>query len=84
MNEKKYLTNKNFCPIPWTGLMYNFDGTVKNCIRSAAPIGNIQEKSIEQILNGDKNVQTQLEMISNRPGPNCYPCYELEKKNKRI
>lgn len=80
MNEKKYLTNKNFCPIPWTGLMYNFDGTVKNCIRSAAPIGNIQEKSIEQILNGDKNVQTQLEMISNRPGPNCYPCYELEKK----
>jgi MoaA/NifB/PqqE/SkfB family radical SAM enzyme len=69
--------------MPWTGLMYNFDGTVKNCIRSSAPIGNIQEKSIEQIINNNTNIHTRSEMIANRPGPNCNPCYELEKtKNK--
>ena len=53
MDAKEILTNRAFCPVPWTGLMYNFDGTVKNCIRSAEPIGNIQDNSLEQILGND-------------------------------
>jgi sulfatase maturation enzyme AslB (radical SAM superfamily) len=80
MNPKEYLTNKNFCPIPWTGLMYNFDGNVKNCIRSSAPIGNIQNTPIEQIIDGVKNTSTKFDMIINEPGARCHPCYELEKE----
>ena len=80
MNSRDYLTNRNFCPIPWTGLMYNFDGNIKNCIRSSAPIGNIQEKPIDQIVNGVQNVNTRFDMISDKPGPRCSPCYELEKE----
>jgi hypothetical protein len=53
MTPKDILTNPYFCPIPWTGLMYNMDGTVKNCIRSAEPIGNIADASIENILLGE-------------------------------
>ena len=41
MDNKEYLTNRAFCPMPWTGLMYNFNGEVKNCIRSAESIGNL-------------------------------------------
>ena len=80
MKAKAYLTNKHFCPIPWTGLMYNFDGNVKNCIRSAKPIGNIQNNSIEEILHGVQNTATKLDMIINEPGARCYPCYNLEKE----
>jgi sulfatase maturation enzyme AslB (radical SAM superfamily) len=80
MNQKDYLTNKNFCPIPWTGLMYNFDGDVKNCIRSASSIGNIQDQPIEEIINGVKNVSTKFNMVIGKPGTRCYPCYDLEKE----
>lgn len=78
ITPKELLTNKNFCPMPWTGLMYNFDGSVKNCIRSAGPIGNIQNAPIKEILTGDKNKATQQNMLNNQPGSNCYPCYDLE------
>jgi len=79
MNHKDYLTNKNFCPMPWSGLMYNFDGNVKNCIRSASPIGNIQHDTIRNIVNGPLNVATRDAMLNNQPGVRCHPCYDLEK-----
>jgi MoaA/NifB/PqqE/SkfB family radical SAM enzyme len=82
MNIKDYLTRKNFCPIPWTGLMYNFDGNVKTCIRSSEPIGNIQRNTIQEILNNDKNIDTRLKMQSNLPADRCWPCYDLEKEKK--
>lgn len=82
MNEKEYLTNKNFCPIPWTGLMYNFDGSVKNCIRSSESIGNIQTDDINAILSGEKNVSSKENMLANTPAPRCHPCYELEQEKK--
>ena len=53
MNSREYLTNRAFCPVPWTSIMYNFDGTVKNCIRSSTPIGNINDNTIEEILSND-------------------------------
>lgn len=83
MTPKQYLTNQKFCPIPWTGFMYNFDGNVKNCIRSSGVIGNIKENSIEQILHGEQNSTTKELMLANSPGPRCMPCYDLEsEKNK--
>ena len=79
MNSKDYLTNRAFCPIPWTGLMYNFDGTVKNCIRSSTPIGNLQNNTIKEILSNHDNVTTKQSMLKHQPGQRCNPCYDLEK-----
>ena len=78
MTPKDLLTNRNFCPMPWTGLMYNVDGQVKNCIRSAGSIGNLKHNSIQEILHGSVNVDTQQRMLSNQPGQHCYTCYDLE------
>ena len=64
--------------MPWTGLMYNFDGNIKNCIRSAGPIGNIQDNAIADIVNGSLNISTRELMLNNQPGPRCNPCHELE------
>ena len=82
MNSKDYLTNRAFCPMPWTGLMYNFDGTVKNCIRSAEPIGNIRHNDIEQILKQD--VKIKLDMQTAHKFARCSPCYDLEKEKNNL
>jgi len=82
MNAKQMLTNGVFCPMPWTGLMYNFDGTVKNCIRSAGKLGNIRNITIEEILSGPTNQQTQQRMLQDQPGSDCYTCYDLENGKK--
>jgi sulfatase maturation enzyme AslB (radical SAM superfamily) len=82
MTPKDILTNKHFCPMPWTGLMYNFDGNVKNCIRSAGPIGNIKDTPIEEILLGPTNVQSQTTILNNMPVPTCHTCYDLEHNKK--
>lgn len=78
MTPKDMLTNPYFCPMPWTGLMYNFDGKVKNCIRSAGPIGDLQETPIEQILTGPKNVSNQTNISQHKPVSTCHTCYDLE------
>jgi organic radical activating enzyme len=80
------LTNPYFCPMPWTGLMYNFDGKVKNCIRSVEtmPIGNIQDDTIDQIVLGTKNVDRQSSIIDQKPVPSCQTCYDLERGKKGI
>jgi len=81
MTPKDILTNKNFCPMPWTGLMYNVDGKVKNCIRSdftTGGLGNIKDNTIEEILLGPVNVTKQTNIINNQPAAGCHTCYDLE------
>jgi len=82
MNSREYLTNRAFCPVPWTGIMYNFDGTVKNCIRSAEPIGNIQHNSIDQILADDYMIKA--EMHARQKVDRCRPCYGLEQEKNNL
>jgi uncharacterized Fe-S cluster-containing radical SAM superfamily protein len=82
MNPKDVLTNRHFCPMPWTGLMYNFDGAVKNCIRSDDTLGNIKDTSVEDILLGDKNVGKQTNIINNQPAIGCHTCYDIEHNKK--
>lgn len=83
MTPKDILTNAAFCPMPWTGLMYNFDGTVKNCIRSAETLGDLKHNTIEEIVSGHTNNTRQSMMLNKKHPDNCKPCYNLEidKKN---
>jgi sulfatase maturation enzyme AslB (radical SAM superfamily) len=82
MTPKDVLTNKHFCPMPWTGLMYNFDGKVKNCIRSdekTGLLGNIKQAPIEEILLGPTNVTKQTNITNNKSAAGCHTCYDLER-----
>ena len=81
MTPRDMLTNPSFCPIPWSGLMYNFDGAVKNCIRSAGPLGNIKDQPIEQILVGN-NQSRQQQIVDQQPVETCQTCYDLERGKK--
>ena len=81
MNPRDMLTNPRFCPMPWTGVMYNFNGEVKNCIRSAGPLGNIKHQSIDQILV-DNNRPRQQQIVDQLPVETCHTCYDLERGKK--
>ena len=84
MDAKTALTNGVFCPMPWTGLMYNFDGTVKNCIRSAGKIGDLKQSDIKAILTGPINMDTQSRMLTSLPARDCHTCYDLENGKKAL
>jgi MoaA/NifB/PqqE/SkfB family radical SAM enzyme len=76
VDHKKYVTDPTFCPVPWTGFMYNFDGSVKNCIRSAEKLGNITDTPIRELLNNN-NLTRQCH-LEGRQTSTCEPCYTLE------
>jgi sulfatase maturation enzyme AslB (radical SAM superfamily) len=80
MDSKEYLTNKKFCPIPWTGFMYNSNGDILNCIRSQRPIGNLKDHSIHNILK--TNTETKQNMLDHKDGLGCHVCYDLEGDKK--
>lgn len=80
MDSKEYLTNKSFCPIPWTGFMYNSNGDVMNCIRSQTAIGNLKHSSLHDILKA--NTLTKERMLAHQGGLGCNGCYELEGDKK--
>ena len=81
MTPKDMLTNPSFCPMPWTGLMYNFDGKIKNCIRSAGALGNIKDQPIESILV-ENNRPRQQQIVEQQPVDTCHTCYDLERGKK--
>jgi radical SAM protein with 4Fe4S-binding SPASM domain len=83
MNEKEYLTNRAFCPMPWTGFVYNPTGTVANCTRSNGELGNIKESSIQDILANTKNIAVKQSMIDGIPNVDCNGCYSKEKSKNR-
>jgi MoaA/NifB/PqqE/SkfB family radical SAM enzyme len=84
MTPKDMLTNPYFCRMPWQGLMYNFDGKVKNCIRSVDtyPIGDIKAQPIDQIVLGQENVSRQNKIVNGQPVASCQTCYDLEHGRK--
>ena len=82
MNKKDYLTNKHFCPIPWTGFQYNGNGDVLNCIRSQKAIGNLKRDSIHDIIKNNQKIRQ--DMLDGNPGYGCDGCYNLEQGKNRF
>lgn len=83
MTPKEMLTNPYFCPMPWTGLMYNFDGQIKNCIRSAGPLGDIKTQPISDIMLFNNHVRQQ-QIVDQQPVPTCHTCYDIERGKKGL
>jgi MoaA/NifB/PqqE/SkfB family radical SAM enzyme len=79
MTPKELLTNKSFCPVPWTGFHIDPTGTVKNCICSFEDIGSLIEHPIEDILKGKTNTQIKRDILQDAKPNTCSYCYGLEK-----
>jgi len=79
MTPKDILTNKAFCPLPWTGFVVMPDGNVKNCICAYDVIGNVRENTIEQVMTGEINTKIKQQIINREKPTSCGYCYNLEE-----
>jgi sulfatase maturation enzyme AslB (radical SAM superfamily) len=71
------MKSKTFCMHPFTGLATREDGAVKVCCRSA-PIGFIQESSLEEIWNNDSMREVRRQVLCGERPEVCKPCFDLE------
>jgi MoaA/NifB/PqqE/SkfB family radical SAM enzyme len=62
---------------PFTGLATREDGAVKVCCRSA-PIGNIQDNTLEEIWNNDAMQLVRRQVLNGERPEVCKPCFDLE------
>jgi MoaA/NifB/PqqE/SkfB family radical SAM enzyme len=62
---------------PFTGLATREDGEVKVCCRSA-PIGNIQDNTLEEIWNNDAMRLVRKQVLHSERPDVCKPCFDLE------
>ena len=62
---------------PFTGLATREDGAVKICCRSA-PIGFIQENTLEEIWNSDTMRLVRKQVLHSERPEVCKPCFDLE------
>lgn len=66
--------NKNFCSVPWTTFELYTNGDIKTCSYGKTILGNINEKSIEEILKDDKILQIKKDMLNDVSNNNCVKC----------
>jgi len=79
MDAKQLLTNRSFCPLPWTGFIVQQNGDIKNCVLAKDVIGNINDQPIEKILNGEANNNIKRAMLADAKPSSCLGCYKLEE-----
>ena len=84
MKAKDLLKNKSICALPWTGFELEPNGNIKNCIISKTDLGNISVSNIEDVLNGEQNLQLKKEMLQDKMPHNCSGCYLQEKKRNNL
>lgn len=68
-----------YCAAPWRGLHINIRGDVKTCCAgNPNMLGNINDKTIEQILNGPELQEIRAELREGRTHPYCVNCINRE------
>lgn len=84
MDIKKILTNRSFCPLPWTGFIVQQNGDIKNCVLAKDVIGNINSDSIENIMSNKHNKKIKSEMLADQKPSSCIGCYKLEENKNNF
>jgi len=78
MDKKDYITNRAFCPLPFTGMYVHTNGLVRNCVVARENIGDLRTNSIHDIVRGSKNTEIQTDMLEANMHQSCRACYDLE------
>ena len=78
MDPKKkfqmFTQNQNFCVVPWTNCEILADGTIKTCSLGRTKLGNLHEKSFDEILNDQPIKKIKQNLLNNKPDSNCVRC----------
>lgn len=84
MKLDKIIKNKSFCVLPWSGFELEPNGTVKNCVLSKEPIGDIHKEDIEDILKNKKSCAIKKHMREDAKPASCSVCHLQERGRNRI
>jgi len=70
-----------YCAAPWRGLHINIRGDVKTCCAgNPNMLGNLNTKTITEILNGPKLTEIRLTLQKGQPHAYCSNCVDREAK----
>ena len=66
------------CPLPWTGVAVNPDGSVRNCAMSQETLGNLKTTPVAEILNNKRNQAIRHNLSSGTWPTSCHSCEQRE------
>ena len=72
----------SFCHYPWTGLFIGAHGDVRNCCPSRSIIGNLNDNTLENIINNDLHKEIQNSILDGQWHKNCNLCKEMEESGQ--
>ena len=84
MKPKQILMNKSFCPLPWTGFIVQQNGDVKNCVLAKKTLGNLRERTVQEIMSGAENTEIKEQMLSDSKPSSCEGCHRLEQGKSNL
>lgn len=67
------------CPLPWTGIAVNPNGSVRNCAMSQQNLGNLKSSPITVIVDNKQNQQIRQSLRSGFWPDNCRLCQQREE-----
>lgn len=81
--EEIYKSTKHYCPLLWNHLHVNTNGDVQPCCMApfSATLGNLKEKSFDEIWNGNAMKKARRRLLKDMPLNTCQGCYEKENSS---
>ena len=72
--------SKHFCMLPWIHLHGWSQGEAYPCCMAemGETVGNLRDNTLEEVWNGESMRQMRLNMLQDKPSPQCVKCYEKE------
>lgn len=80
--RKFFLFNqaKHFCSVPWTHLKVDMSGNVNTCVVGAEDLGDLNIKSVGEILSSEKIKKIRNNLSQDILDNNCHHCHPYENK----
>jgi sulfatase maturation enzyme AslB (radical SAM superfamily) len=74
--------SKHFCILPWVQAHFHMNGEVSPCCRTdkARSFGSLEEKTFEEIWNGERFRDVRARLLSGEAAPECRACYDDEAR----
>jgi MoaA/NifB/PqqE/SkfB family radical SAM enzyme len=70
-----------YCTAPWNGITIRENGDVKTCCEGNVVLGNINDRSIVDIIADKTIIKIKQDLLIGNLNNNCSSCQELEKKS---
>jgi radical SAM protein with 4Fe4S-binding SPASM domain len=87
MNSKKkfwlFKQSQHFCSVPWNHFEVWSTGDIRTCSKGSS-FGNINETSIEDILNSNKIKSIKDDLLADKLNTNCSACHKLTTQDEHF